>query len=127
MSKYDILVRTLDQLRKEAPVEFKRYYPLDNDKDGLDHARSRAFIHLYLKVKFGVLEFPERESFITDERDDGGVDAFFIDNQNKKIFFIQAKFRTSEKNFTEKEILLKDLLQMDAVTCPHSLVLPHIM
>lgn len=114
MSKYDILVCTLDQLRKEAPIEFKRYYPLENDKDGMDYARARAFIHLFLKVKFGVLEFIERENFITDEKEDGGIDAYFIDNQHKKVYFIQSKFRMNEKNFTEKEIMFKDLLQMDA-------------
>lgn len=113
MTKYETLIRILDQLRKEAPAEYKRYYPLENDKEGLDSARARAFIHLFLKVKFGLIEFKGREIFITDDRDDGGIDAYFIDQQNKKIYFIQSKFRTSEKNFRDKDIVLTELLQMD--------------
>lgn len=113
MTKYDTLIQILDQLRKEAPAAFKRYYPLDNDKDGLDQARARVFIHLFLKVKFGLIEFKERESYITDDRDDGGIDAYFLDSQNRKIYFIQSKFRSNEKNFKDKEIILTELLQMD--------------
>ncbi|WAJ22887.1 hypothetical protein [Lacrimispora xylanolytica] len=36
MSKYNILVNVLDELRNEAPRGYKRYYPSANDKDKLD-------------------------------------------------------------------------------------------
>ncbi len=113
MSKYDTLVTILDNLRKEAPTEYKRYYPLDNDQNGINYARGRAFIHLFLKVKFGMLEFKDREQHITDEKQDAGIDAYFFDEESKLIYFIQSKFRGSEKNFSDKEILLSELLQMD--------------
>ncbi len=42
----------LDELRKEAPIEYKRYYPIETDVDELNQARSRAYIHLFLKVSY---------------------------------------------------------------------------
>jgi len=114
VSKYNILVGVLDQLRKEAPSQNRRYYPSDVNPEGLNDARSRAFIHLFLKVKFGLLEFQERESYITDDTQDGGIDAYYIDDDMKRIYFIQSKFRTTEANFQSKEIALSELLQMDA-------------
>lgn len=114
MSKYATLVNILDQLRSEAPREFKSYHPLQTDLPNLDHARGKAFIHLFLKVRYGLLEFNERERFITDDTDDGGIDAYFIDEEVKTIFLIQSKFRTNEKNFEEKRIEIKEILKMDA-------------
>ena len=102
MGKYQVLLNILDELRKEAPPEFRRYYPQESNIEDMNHARSRSFIHLFLKVKFGLLQFQEREEFITDDNNDGGIDGYFIDYENKKIYFIQSKFRASEKNFEEK-------------------------
>lgn len=113
MSKYEVLVKILDQLRNEAPKENKRYYPIESEIDKLNQARSRAFIHLYLKVKFGLLNFGDRERIISDKAFDGGVDAYYIDHESKKVVCIQSKFRTNENNFTTKEIDLKELLNMD--------------
>lgn len=113
MSKYNTLIKVLDELRKEAPKEYKRYYPLDSDQDGLNKARARAYIHLYLKVKFGLLDFISREEFITDDSDDGGIDGYYIDPENKRIYFIQSKFRTTEQNFEGKNIELSELISMD--------------
>ena len=112
-NNYETLLVTLDQIRKEAPSEYKRYYPLDTDTQGLDGARSKALIHLYLKVKFGLLSFLDRENLITDESGDGGVDAYFIDQEASTVYYIQSKFRTSEKNFTNKNIELDEILKMD--------------
>jgi hypothetical protein len=114
MSKYITLLNILDQLRAEAPREFKSYYPVSTDKQGLDHARGKAFIHLFLKVRYGLLEFGEREFFVTDDPDDGGIDAYYIDEETKTIFLIQSKFRTNEKNFEEKHIEIREILKMDA-------------
>ncbi len=111
--KYETLVRTLDQIRKEAKPEYKAYYPLESDIEGLNHARSRAFIHLYLKTKFGMLNFESREKCVTDGKDDGGIDGFYIDEINKKMYFIQSKFRTEEANFYNKEISLQEILKME--------------
>jgi hypothetical protein len=111
--KYDALLTILDQIRREAPSEYKSYRPLESQIPKLDAARSRAFIHLFLKVRFGLLGFLDREQYITEGTQDGGVDAYYIDRDNKKAYFIQAKFRTSRENFDTKNIDLEDLLKMD--------------
>lgn len=111
--KYQTLLNVLDRIRHEAPPENKRYYPKNGDLDGLNQARSRAYIHLYLKVTYGLLDFVERERWITDGPSDGGIDAYHIDKSNRCIDFIQSKFRTTADNFEEKEIAYDELLAMD--------------
>lgn len=113
MNKYQTLVEVLDQIRREAPREYKSYRPLESDLEKVNQARARAFIHLFLKVQFGILGFEERHSLITDGSNDGGIDAYFIDEEEKIIFFIQSKFRTTGSNFAGKTIELEDLLKMD--------------
>lgn len=112
-SKYQSLVHILDQIRKEAPQEYKKYHVLETDTEKLNQARSRAFIHLFLKVKFGLIEFKERENFITDQANDGGIDAYFISKETQTICIIQSKFRTIPGNFEEKQISFDELLRMD--------------
>jgi hypothetical protein len=113
MAKYTTLLNVLDVIRKEAPKEFKRYNPPENKSEELNNARARAYIHLFLKVRFGLLDFVEREKFITDDPQDGGIDGYYIDKESKIVYCIQSKFRTTEKNFNKKEILISELLQMD--------------
>ena len=113
MSKYTTLLNILDVIRCEAPEGFKRYNPPESKVEELNNARARTFIHLFLKVKFGILDFKEREKFITDDPQDGGIDGYYLDEEHKKVYFFQSKFRTTEKNFNEKEILFSELLQMD--------------
>ncbi|MBY6916255.1 AIPR family protein [Clostridium botulinum] len=113
MSKYDILLNIIDELRNEAPRGYKRYYPSIDEKSKMDSARSRAFIHLFLKVNYGIDNFIDRENYITDDPEDGGIDAYYIDKDQKKITFIQSKFRTNEGNFENKEITLDEILRMD--------------
>ncbi len=113
MSNYGTLVRILDQIRKEAPAEYKSYYPLETDIEKINQARAKALIHLYLKVKFGLLDFGQREQYVTDGIDDGGIDAYYIDAEAKKIYLMQSKFRANAPNFQSKEIELQDILKMD--------------
>jgi hypothetical protein len=113
MSRYTTLVTILDQICSEAPPDFKRYHPSETKREEVGHARSRAFIHLFLKVRFGLTHFKEREQFLTDDPQDGGIDGYFLDEEHKTIYLIQSKFRSSEINFKEKEILFSELLQMD--------------
>lgn len=113
MSKYLTLLNIIDELRNEAPKEYKRYYPSPSEKAKIDLARSRAFIHLFLKVRYGLCDFSERENYITDDPFDGGIDAYYIDCNLKKVTFIQSKFRTNEINFENKEIALDEILKMD--------------
>ena len=114
MGKYNTLVNILDQLRKEAPPEYKSYYPNEKEPERLNNARSKAFAHLFLKVKFGLLDFYQREENITEGPQDGGVDAYFIDEEHKKIYLIQSKFRENDANFERKELSISDLLKIDA-------------
>jgi hypothetical protein len=113
MSRYTTLVTILDQICAEAPSDFKRYHPSEAKQEEVGHARSRAFIHLFLKVRFGLTHFSEREQFVTDDPQDGGVDGYHLDEEHKTIHLIQSKFRNSETNFKVKEILFSELLQMD--------------
>lgn len=111
--KYQTLINILDQLRFEAPAKYKKYYPKEDDLEKVNQARSRTFIHLFLKVKFGLLDFEQREHFITDGTHDGGIDGYFISSEERMIYFIQSKFRTNSKNFTSKDITLSEILSMD--------------
>lgn len=111
MSKYDDLVRVLDTLCIEAPVENKIYH--SSTLEMREKARSLAYIHLFLMAKFGLLTFSEREMYITDGSADGGIDAYYIDKEHKKVYFIQSKFRSTDINFIEKTISYSDLLSMD--------------
>jgi hypothetical protein len=113
MKKYQILVDVLDQIRREAPQQYRSYRPIESDLDKVNQARAKAFIHLFLKVQFGILDFEERHAHITDGPNDGGIDAYYIDEDNKTIYFVQSKFRTTGSNFDGKTLDLEELLKMD--------------
>lgn len=110
---YPTLLNTLDALRDEAPKSFNKYHATNGSTDKLNQARALAFIHLFLKVRFGVLEFADRHALICEGSQDGGVDAYYIDTDNRIVYLIQAKFRTSKKNFEEKSIEASELLKME--------------
>ncbi|MDF2617574.1 MAG: hypothetical protein K0S00_233 [Xanthobacteraceae bacterium] len=103
--KYAILVKILDQIREEARgTKWANQYAIDDNRnEAIMAARSRSYIHLYLKVMFGIGRFDERESYVTDGSYDGGIDGFFIDRESKRIYLLQSKFRNTEKNFEEKK------------------------
>lgn len=91
-----------------------RYSTVDSaDLDEIQMARSKAFIHLYLKVMFGIAEFAERESYVTDGSQDGGIDGYYIDSEARRIYLLQSKFRNTMRNFEQKEIAPEELLVMD--------------
>jgi hypothetical protein len=113
MNKYKDLLAIVDKLRLEAPKNYKRYHPEENEIEILENAKARSFIHLFLKVKFGLIDFNDREDYITDDTNDGGIDAYYIDEESKILYFIQSKFRNSDNNFENKEITFEELLSMD--------------
>ncbi len=115
LTKYAMLLRILDALREEARgTKWASQYAIDAiDLDEIQQARSRTFIHLYLKVMFGISDFGDRESYVTDGSNDGGIDGYFIDTDSKRIYLLQSKFRNTERNFEQKEIDPKELLAMD--------------
>ncbi len=111
--KYEILLNTLDKICEVAPDNFVSYKVDKNNIESLNQARSKAFIHLYLKVKCGMASFLERHDFITEGTQDGGVDAYYIDRENKKIYLIQSKFRTTKDKFEKWKITANDLVRME--------------
>ncbi|MBV7539076.1 AIPR family protein [Duganella sp. sic0402] len=110
---YETLIKTLDALRSEAPKSFKSYYPKADDLEKINQARAIAFIHLFLKVRFGLIDFSKRHDHICDGSQDGGIDAYHIDSDSKKVTLIQSKFRATEKNFEGKSIEVSELLKME--------------
>jgi len=110
---YTTLVRTLDALRREAPRSFKSYHPKAEDVEKLNQARATAFIHLFLKVRFGLGDFQIRHEHLCDGTQDGGIDGYYIDSEARCITLIQSKFRTTEKNFEGKSIEVAELLKME--------------
>lgn len=112
--QFETFLRILDCIRAEAPESMsKRYRPDGDSLEKVNQARARAFIHLYLKVMFGLTEFSQRERSITDGSGDGGIDGYFIDTESKTLHLIQSKFRTTRANFENKEISVEELLAMD--------------
>lgn len=111
--KYQTLLNTLDKMCEEAPDDFSSYKVDKSNLETLNQTRSKAFIHLFLKVKCGMTSFVERHNFITEGTQDGGVDAYYIDKENKKLFLIQSKFRATKENFERKKITANDLVKME--------------
>src|SRR5262245_514865 len=111
--KYVTLIRILDKFRDEAPVEFKTYHPPEDDVEKVNQARAKAYIHLYLMVTCGLTDFAERQALICDGGYDGGLDAYHIDTENKRIRLIQSKFRPLEQNFEGKAIEADELVKME--------------
>lgn len=111
--RYKTLCKVLDLICAEAPISLVEYHPPSTNLDARVQARSRALLHLYLKSKFGLINFDDRERYITDGKFDGGIDAYFIDKRSKNIHILQAKFRASAGNFASSEFSASDLLKMD--------------
>jgi hypothetical protein len=87
---YQVLLSTLDSLVREAPKSYKIYHPRKGDLEKVNQARAKAFIHLFLKVRFGVLDFKERQALVCDGTQDGGIDAYYIDGDNRIVYLIQS-------------------------------------
>lgn len=109
--KYKLLLNILEKICEQAPEKYKSYK--GNSEEEKNKAFSKAYIHLYLKVKFGINSFVKRHEFITDGSLDGGLDAYYIDYENRMIYLIQSKFRTTEQNFEKKEITIDELVKME--------------
>jgi hypothetical protein len=113
--KYETLVGLLDKLSSEAPLEYKSYHPAPTDIDNLNKARAKSFIHLFLKVKCNQTSFKERFAHLTDETGDGGIDAYYFDEENKVLLLIQSKFRIDSSNFKTKSITADEIIKMEIV------------
>ncbi|MEO4000041.1 AIPR family protein [Mesorhizobium sp. CAU 1732] len=112
--KYAILTRILDEYVREGQgVKQRRSFFDTSTEERQNQARARAFIHLYLASTYGVVDFESREMTITDASNDGGIDAYFIDAENKVLDVIQSKFRVGPSNFESKNITPEELLAVD--------------
>ena len=112
-SKYEILVNVLDDICNSAPSRYSSYHLKGKSEEEINKHRSLAYIHLFLLVKFGVQDFVSRAEMITDGIDDGGIDAYYVDNTHKVIYIIQSKFRMTEDNYQEKEIDPTEIIAME--------------
>lgn len=113
VTKYEMLVNAIDFLCELAPLNQSSYNMEDKSEEEINNIRSKGYIHLYLLIKFGIQNFEERHSFITDGPNDGGIDAYYIDNEGKTIYIIQSKYRTNEKNYENKEINPTEIVAME--------------
>lgn len=113
MNKYNTLVNILDSICDSAPENFSSYKYAGKTEEQINQCRSKAYIHLFLLVSFGIEDFKTRHDLITDGPSDGGLDAYFIDQTTKTIYMIQSKFRSNSNNFESKEISFDDLMLMD--------------
>ncbi|MEA4966800.1 MAG: hypothetical protein VB048_01600, partial [Bacteroidaceae bacterium] len=85
-NKYQILIKILDEIKNEAPDKYKKYHSVK--EEDIPKIRAKCYIHLFLKVTFGILDFEDREYCITDDTYDGGIDAYYIDQEDKVIYYI---------------------------------------
>lgn len=113
VSKYTIMLKVLDNICNTAPENFKSYHLEKKTEQEIDSIRSKAYIHLFLLVKFGIIDFKTRHDYITDGSADGGLDAYYIDEEQKIIYMIQSKFRANSTNFENKEISADELTAME--------------
>jgi hypothetical protein len=116
---YETLCNVLDAIRHESPSADPIYRPPAGNAAAIVQARSRALLHLFLKAKFGLIEFADREELVTDGKQDGGIDAYYIDRKNKLIYVLQSKFRATAQNFTTTNMTAGDLLKMDVQRILH--------
>lgn len=112
MLKYQHLIKLLDTICEGAPNDFVSYKFNKENYDEMQKSRSKAFIHLFLESKCGILSFFDRHNLITDGPGDGGLDAYFIDKESKKLYIVQSKFRNNN-NFKIKSIDADDLVKME--------------
>ena len=114
MNRFASLIRVLDGIRSEAEAaRHTRLYATDSsDQEAIWQARARAYVHLYLKVMFGIREFSDREQLVTDGSFDGGIDGYYIDRTSKRIYLIQSKLRRSEEGFEGTPISVHEILAM---------------
>ncbi len=112
MNKYNVLVKIIDKIRVNAESNLDLYLP-ENGKVDIEGARSRALIHFFIKSYFGILDFKQRENLVTEGANDGGIDAYYINNEEKLVYLIQAKFRNSARGYVKTDIDNKDLWRMD--------------
>lgn len=111
--KHNLLKKTLDDIAASAPNELQIYHPAEDDKDAQIHKYSRAQIHLFLRVWFGLLDFRVVENQITDGTNDGGLDAYYVDKDKKIIYFIQSKYKITPEGYLNHDVDWREFFKME--------------
>jgi len=111
--KHNLLKKTLDGIAATAPDQLTIYYPSENDQDAQIHKYSRSQIHLFLRVRFGLLDFNITENQITDGTNDGGLDAYHIDEEKKIIYLIQSKYKTTPEGYLNNDVDWREFFKME--------------
>ncbi|MBU1706191.1 AIPR family protein [Patescibacteria group bacterium] len=111
--KHNLLKKTLDGIAETAPDQLTIYHPNENDQDAQIHKYSRAQIHLFLRVRFGILDFGDVENQITDNTGDGGLDAYHIDEDKKTIYLIQSKYKTTPEGYLNNDVDWREFFKME--------------
>lgn len=111
--KHELLNSTLDNISESAPAELSVYHPGAENVDAQIHKYSRAQIHLFLRVRFCLLDFNLVESQITDGTGDGGLDAYHIDEEKKVIYLIQSKYKTTPDGYLNSDVDWREFFRME--------------
>lgn len=111
--KHELLNSTLDNISESAPAELSVYHPDAENVDAQIHKYSRAQIHLFLRVRFCLLDFNLVESQITDGTGDGGLDAYHIDEEKKVIYLIQSKYKTTPDGYLNSDVDWREFFRME--------------
>ena len=113
LAKHQLLKNTLDNISESAPIELSIYHPDIEDADAQIHKYSRAQIHLFLRVRFCLLDFNTVENQITDGPEDGGLDAYHIDKEKKVIYLIQSKYKTTPDGYLNSDVDWREFFKME--------------
>lgn len=111
--KHNLLKKTLDGIATSAPDQLTIYHPDGNNQDAQIHKYSRAQIHLFLRVRFGILDFDGVENQITDGTGDGGLDAYHIDEDKKTIYLIQSKYKTTPEGYLNNDVDWREFFKIE--------------
>lgn len=111
--KHNLLKKTLDGIAATAPNNFTIYHPDESDDEAQIHKYSRTQIHLFLRVRFGILDFDIAEKQITDGTNDGGLDAYHIDTEKKVIYLIQSKYKTTSDGYLNSDVDWREFFKME--------------
>ncbi len=106
------LTRPTDQSLISLSIQL-RQRPNESDQDAQIHKYSRAQIHLFLRVRFGILDFGVVENQITDGTGDGGLDAYHIDEDKKTIYLIQSKYKTTPEGYLNNAVDWREFFKME--------------
>jgi hypothetical protein len=91
------IARKLDELFQDKIYIDDLKGRTEEDKRSAFLSRALGALFLHAEAKIGTLE---AAACVCDDFTDGGIDALYVDEKNKKIYIIQSKWRTGAKGIT---------------------------